>query len=101
MKTQLIALVLGLTIPIALQAQSFRTRQYEQRQRITQGARSGELTKTEASWLYRRHTALNREYVRDRQDGRGLSPLERRKLDIQQNRLSRSIYRQKHDPQQR
>ena len=101
MKKRVLALVLGLTMASVVQAESFRVEQYQQRQRINQGLRSGELTRHEASRLYGRHAALNREYVRDRRDGYGLTRVERRKLDAQQDRLSGSIYHQKNDRQHR
>jgi hypothetical protein len=101
MKTQIITLMLSMAIPLVVSAESFRAEQIEQRQRIRQGVRSGELTRPEASRLLRGHVALNREYARDRRDGGGLTFAERWKLDKQQDRLSRSIFRQKHDRQDR
>lgn len=93
--------ILGLTMTLGLQAESFRKDQRDQRQRIHQGVRSGELTRQETSRLYRRSVDLSRDYARDRRDGNGLSSGERRRLEARQSSLSRSIYRQKHDRQDR
>ena len=95
--------VLGfaLTIGSVLQAESIRHEQHQQRQRINQGIRSGELTRPEASRLYSRQAGLQWRAARDRRDGGGMTWMERNKLQSQQNRLSRSIYRQKHDRQDR
>ena len=101
MKTQLLALVLGSMMAVGLQAESFRGDQRDQRQRIHQGVRSGELTRREATRMYSRSADLSRDYARDRRDGGGLSAGERRRLEIRQGALSRSIYRQKHDRQDR
>jgi hypothetical protein len=101
MSKHFLTLALGLTLAGILPAASFRTQQNEQRQRINQGLRSGELTRQEALRLYGRQAILDREAIKDLHDGRGLTPMERRKLNGMQNRLSRSIYRQKHDRQVR
>jgi hypothetical protein len=94
-------LILGAMMALGLNAESFRKDQYDQRRRIHQGVRSGELTRREASRLYSRSTDLSRDYWRDRRDGGGLSRGERRRLEVRQDHLSRSIYRQKHDRQAR
>ncbi|HYP07425.1 MAG TPA: hypothetical protein VER03_14425 [Bryobacteraceae bacterium] len=101
MKTLSIAFVLSLVTVLVSSAETIRGRQSDQRQKITQGVRSGELTRPEASRLYSRNATLTREYIRDRHDGAGLTPAERRRLTAKQNRLGRSIYLQKHDGQQR
>jgi hypothetical protein len=101
MTKHLLALGFMLTIGSVLQAESIRHEQHQQKQRINQGIRSGELTRSEASRLYRREAGLQWRAARDRRDGGGLTWMERNKLQSQQNRLSRSIYRQKHDKQDR
>ena len=81
-------------------ADRIRDRKARQQARIAQGVRSGELTARETARLERKEGALNQE-VRDmrRLDGGRLTAQDRRTINHQQNRLSRKIYRQKHDAQ--
>ena len=73
-------------------------REWRQQQRIAQGIRSGQLTPRETVRLERRQVGLNREIgtMRRWNDGR-LTPGERALVNRQQNRLSRGIYRLKHN----
>ncbi len=67
---------------------------------IAQGVKSGELTAGETAKLEKKESALNQEQRDMRKiDGGKLTPQDRRTLNRQQNRLSRDIYRQKHDAQ--
>ena len=70
-----------------------------QQARINEGVHSGELNRNEAYRLERREAHLQNEIARDRADGPGLTLHERAKIQRQENRLSRDIYRQKHDRQ--
>lgn len=63
--------------------------------RINEGVRSGELTRPEA-----RELKIRREIARDRALG-GITPVERAKINRDENRLSRDIAVQKHDAQVR
>ena len=75
-------------------------RQIHQQQRIRQGVKSGELTKPEARRLEVREAKIQRDKKAAKSDGvvtRG----ERAKLNREQNRASRRIYRQKHDAQKK
>ena len=74
-------------------------RQRDQQQRISQGVQSGQLTPREAQRLEREQYRFNREEQRFRASGDGLSWRERNRLEDQQDRMSRQIYRQKHDGQ--
>jgi hypothetical protein len=76
-------------------------RQARQQARIAQGVRSGELTRRETARLERQQAALARQKRRMLADGGGLGPVERARLERHQDRLSRHIYRQKHDRQSR
>ncbi len=77
-------------------------RKERQQQRIAQGVASGQLTAHETARLEGREAHLNRE-IRDMRASNGgtLTPAERARVERQQNRLSRSIYAQKHDAQTR
>jgi hypothetical protein len=77
-----------------------KNRKERQQDRIAQGVRSGQLTARETARLERKESALNREERNMRKiDGGKLTPQDRRTINRQQNRLSRNIYRQKHDGQ--
>ena len=75
-------------------------RQHNQRERIQQGVKSGELTRRETGRLVHEQRdvrQLEREY---KSDGT-LTGAERRDLHQEQNEASRHIYDQKHDEQDR
>lgn len=74
-------------------------REARQQRRIREGARSGELTAKEAYKLEKQQYKLRRTEARYRRSGGRLTASERAKLQRQENRSSRSIYRQKHDRQ--
>jgi hypothetical protein len=75
-------------------------REREQRQRIRQGVRSGELTRGEAARLGAEQAAI-RAYERRARATGGISCRERNRLDAMLDRAGRDIYRQKHDRQDR
>ena len=60
---------------------------------------SSETLLEETARLETKEAALNKEIRRDRRDGGKLTRAERRKINRQQNALSRQIARQKHDAQ--
>ena len=75
-------------------------RKGNQQDRIGQGAESGQLTARETARLETKEGALNKEENRMRANNGGtLTGRDRRIINRQQNRLSRKIYRQKHDGQ--
>jgi len=77
-------------------------RQREQQKRIGEGIENGSLNAREASRLEKQETHINREVARDRAaNGGTLTPAEKAKVNRQQNRESKHIYRQKHDAQVR
>ncbi|MFM9903412.1 MAG: hypothetical protein ACKVQJ_02445 [Pyrinomonadaceae bacterium] len=98
-------------LSLALSANSFaqggskprgiNNRQENQRDRIQQGIKSGELNKREAARLIREEKEIGRQEARFRQSGDGLSPRERAILEHELNESSRRIYNQKHDGQER
>lgn len=75
-------------------------RQENQKERISQGVKSGELTKREAAKLRAEQRAIQAEKRMAKTDGT-VTPAERAKLQRDQNRASRDIYRQKHDAQKK
>jgi len=69
-----------------------------QQDRIAQGIKSGQLTAGEASHLENNESKINREVRNDRAaNGGKLTPQEKAKVNRQQNRESRQIYRDKHN----
>lgn len=74
-------------------------REARQQGRIRQGIRSGELTSRETYRLERQQAKLRLTEARFRRSGGRLTASERARLQRQENRTSRTIYRQKHDRQ--
>ena len=75
-------------------------RQQNQKARINEGVKSGELTKKEATKLHAEQRAIKTEERMAKADGK-VTPAERAKLQRDQNRASADIYRQKHDAQKK
>jgi hypothetical protein len=94
------AFILGAAVTLTASAEaSVDSRQREQRQRIQQGVRSGELTAREAVRLTREQQHIRGEEYRYRHDDGRLDRRERADLWRDQNRASRHIRHQKHDRQ--
>ena len=69
-----------------------------QQDRIAQGIKSGQLTAGEASNLEHKEAGINREVRNDRAaNGGHLTQQERNQVNRQQNRVSKQIYRDKHN----
>ena len=75
-------------------------REHRQQYRIREGVRSGELTRRETERLEAQQARIRVDERFARADGH-ISPRERARLDREQDRASRDIYRQKHDRQDR
>jgi hypothetical protein len=94
----IVAGILGLSI--AANAGEVDRRAARQQERIAEGMKSGQLTEKESARLEKREAKIDGEIARDRAaNGGKLTPAERRKVNREQNRASRAIYRQKHDTQ--
>jgi len=76
-------------------------RQENQQDRIAQGIKSGSLNEREGAKLESLEARFARQEARLRDSGSGLTPKERVRLEKEQDRLSRDIYKQKHDKQDR
>jgi len=73
-------------------------RKVNQQARIAQGVKSGQLTAHETSNLEAREASVNREERRMRAaDGGKLTAADRTALNNRQNRISNSIYKDKHN----
>ncbi len=75
-------------------------RQIQQQARIKEGVKSGQLTRKETRTLERQQAKIAVDKAKAKSDG-VVTPAERRTLAREQNRASRRIYREKHDPQVR
>jgi hypothetical protein len=73
-------------------------RKENQQDRIAQGVKSGQLTPRETANLENKEAAINHETRADRRaNGGKLTQDEKAKINRQQNRTSRQIYRDKHN----
>lgn len=73
-------------------------RKANQQARIAQGVKTGELTGHETSHLEARETSVNKEERKMRAaDGGKLTASDRAALNNRQNRISNSIYKDKHN----
>lgn len=77
-----------------------RQRQANQQARIQEGRKSGELTGKETAKLETQQAKIQHDKKVAKSDGI-VTPAERQKLQREQNRASRNIYRQKHDAQEK
>jgi hypothetical protein len=77
---------------------TIQNRKYDQQGRIAQGVRSGQLTRGETRNLERREASVNREeHAMRRADGGHLTAGDKAALTRRQNRVSGSIYSDKHN----
>ncbi len=87
------------TLPAAAaQPQEVQQRKENQQDRISQGVKSGQLTPGETAHLENREAGINREtrHMRAADNGH-LTAKDRKIVNRQQNRVSRNIYRDKHN----
>ena len=81
------------------QGPTIKQRKENQQDRIANGIQSGQLTAGETSKLETKEAAVNGEIKADRAaNGGKLTPAEKAKVNRQQNRLSKQIYDDKHNP---
>jgi len=79
---------------------TIKQRQRNQQKRIAEGVNNGSLTPAETARLEKQEAAIHQEVKSERKaNGGTLTPQERRQVTRQQNRVSKRIYRQKHDGQ--
>jgi hypothetical protein len=81
-----------------IQAQEIQQRKENQQDRIANGVANGSLTPHETGNLEHKEAGLNREIRHDRkQNGGNLTNRQKAQVNGQQNKLSRNIYRDKHN----
>jgi hypothetical protein len=100
-KLSFLAVIISVALPMIGLAQGINDRQQNQRARIRQGVRSGELTRREAGRLQAQQARIRVNEAYARRSGGEFTARERARIQRQQNRSSRYIYRQKHDRQDR
>ncbi|HKD08279.1 MAG TPA: hypothetical protein VKB79_20425 [Bryobacteraceae bacterium] len=90
----------GTLCAVSLPAQNGKIakRKENQQDRIAQGVKSGQLTAGETAHLETKESNLNKEIRADRTaNGGKLDKLEKKDINRQQNRLSKQIYKDKHN----
>jgi len=87
-------------LPALGDSPGLNAREQNQRERIGQGIRSGELTRPETRRLVHGEVRLHRHERIAKSDG-VVTRAEHYRLDRHADRMSGRIYRQKHDPQSR
>ena len=75
-------------------------REQNQKERIKDGVQSGELTRREAAKARADQRHIKHAEAKAKSDG-VVTPAERAKLDVKQDRASKRIYKNKHDNQVR
>jgi hypothetical protein len=99
-KLAVAAVLTAIALPAMAGTPGLDAREQNQRERIAQGVRSGELTRPETRRLVRGEVRLHRHERIARSDG-VVTGAERLRLQRNANRMSKRIYVQKHDPQPR
>jgi hypothetical protein len=94
------AALAAISVPALAGTPRLDAREHNQRARIAQGVRSGELTRPETRRLVAGERRLHRHERYAKSDG-VVTPAERARLERNADRMSARIYRQKHDPQSR
>jgi hypothetical protein len=95
----LVCLAFAVTDASAQRRGGINQRQENQRERIGNGVRSGELTARETARIAREQAHIYRLENRLRSSGDEFTRRERARVQHQLNQSSRHIYRQKHDRQ--
>lgn len=86
--------------PPAATGKTIQQRKANQQKRVGEGLENGSLTAGEANKIEKKEKGLNAEERDMREDNAGkLTAADKAKLNRQQNRLSKDIYKQKHDAQ--
>jgi hypothetical protein len=102
MKTSIvIAAIVAISISASTVSAQANRSLHDEKRRIHQGVRSGELTAVEAARLKGQTANLKREAIRYKANDGRISRRERADLRRDNRQLNRNIFRQKHDRQKR
>jgi len=98
-KTMLTVMTAGLLISgLSYADELIHQRKENQQDRIAQGVKSGSLTPKETANLEHKEANLNHEIRSERKaNGGNLTNKEKAQVNRQQNRLSKNIYKDKHN----
>ena len=96
----IMAALAAISVPALAGTPRLDAREHNQRDRIAQGVRSGELTRPETRRLVAGERRLHMHERYAKSDG-VVTAGERARLERNADRMSARIYRQKHDPQSR
>jgi hypothetical protein len=99
-KLVIAAALAAISVPALAGTPVLDARERNQRARIVEGVRSGELTRPETRRLIAGERRLHMHERHAKSDG-VVTPAERARLERNADRMSARIYRQKHDPQSR
>ncbi|HEX7952288.1 MAG TPA: hypothetical protein VF523_04345 [Burkholderiales bacterium] len=100
-KTAIAAGLAACAVATAVSAQNAADavqRDVNQQNRVEQGLKSGELTTKEAGKLEREESRVDKMEANALKDGK-MTPAERRRIAAAQNKVSKDIYRDKHNAQ--
>jgi hypothetical protein len=101
MKTMLLTIAAAGML-LSAQEGRIQERKENQQGRIAGGVANGSLTPKETARLENKEAKLNGEIRHDRKvNGGNLTNKEKAQVNRQQNRLSKDVYKQKHDAQHR
>jgi hypothetical protein len=102
MKTKLLlTTILLVAIGLSSASAQVRQREHNQRERIVQGKRSGELTPRETRRLAYEQRDIRHDIHRAKTNDGHIGPRERAHIRRDENRTSRDIYRAKHNSRKR
>lgn len=88
-------------VPAVASAQGVDERQHQQRDRIQDGYRNGELTRRETANLARQQARIRARERKNRHDGGRYTAAERARTQRALNNANRDIYRKKHNQRDR
>jgi len=99
--TMMVAGLMAITITASAQQPAPKSevgqRQQNQRQRINNGVKNGQITPAQAHALHQEDKSIHNEIKADRaQNGGKLSPVEKKQINQQQNQVSKQIHNEKH-----
>ncbi len=97
MKQVIVGIMMLASVAFA-QDKTIAQRKENQQDRIANGVKSGQLTPKETAHLENKEAAINKETRTDRKaNGGNLTNNEKKQVNQQQNKVSKDIYRDKHN----
>jgi hypothetical protein len=99
--TMMVAGLMAISITVSAQQTAPKSevgqRQQNQRERINNGVKNGQITPAQAHALHQEDKSMHNEIKADRaQNGGKLTPGEKKQINQQQNQVSKQIHNEKH-----